>query len=377
MKKKILMLAVFIFLGTTTLLAMGRRLEGALNPILLWEKEFPGSEISDSSVGLARLTGDVILFVGPEIPEAEEPYGLLLIDKNGEVTDGPEEARDGRISDDGSKIIYTTGPADEFFVNRVHYTTRNWEELWNTKIGGEVYISPDGNLVIEASTAMESTQLIEVYDATGKQIWSYKVAESLRVVFSPDSDYIGVSGGNAYDPVNKIRIYRRDGSILWGKERSDMGISSISEEATFISTVKFICDKMGNIIFEGNWVDVVDSGKMFVSLSSENIEVRILPDKSVLREYPIRNLWFKTHKVSKDIITTSHDGRYLALFGERTDILSPNNLFVLDTQTNEIWETEIEPVGESESGLMQVFLTKDGKYMLVQAKGKIYYYQIY
>lgn len=377
MRKKILMLAVFVFLGTTTLLAMGRRLEGALNPTLLWEKEFPGSKIKDTSVGLARLTGNVILFVGPESVEAEEPYGLLVIDKDGNVSEGPEDARDGRISDDGSRIIYTTGPPDEFFINKVHYATRNWEELWNRKIGGEVYISPDGSLVVDASIAMDATHVIEVYDETGKKIWSHKVAESLRVVFSPDSNYIGVSGSSAYDPVNKIRIYHKDGSILWKKERSDMGISSISEGASFISTVKFICDKMGNILFEGNWLEVVDNGKIFVSLSPEKIEVRTLPDNSLLSEYPLRNLWFKTHKASRGDVSMSREGRYVALFGERMDITSENNLFLVDTETDEIWETKIEPVGESESGLMQVFLTKDGKYMLVQARGKLYYYQLY
>ena len=376
MRKKILMLAAFTFLGTTTLLAMGRRLEGALNPTLLWEKEFPGSIIIDRNMKLARITGDVMVTVYPETREAEEIAGVYLFDKNGNEAHHWKKGF-GTISDNGEKILFTSGPSGVPVHNKVHYCTRDGQELWNGRIGGEVYISPDGSLVVDASRAMDPSHLIEVYDATGKKIWSYKVAESLRVAFSPDSNYIGVSGGSAYSPVNKIRIYHRDGSILWAKERSDMGISCISEEATFISTVKFICDKAGNIISGGDWVDVVDSGKVFVSLSTGSVVVGTLPDKSVLRDYPIRNLWFDTHKVSRSIISASYNGRYLALFGERTDVVSPNNLFVLDTETDQIWETKIEPAGKSESRLMQVLLTKDGKYMLVQAEGKLYYYQIY
>ena len=56
---------------------------------------------------------------------------------------------------------------------------------------------------------------------------------------------------------------------------------------------------------------------------------------------------------------------------------SPNNLFVIDTETDEIWETKVEPASKSEFNQTQVFLTKDGKYMLIQARGKLYYYQLY
>jgi len=356
---------MFTFLGTTTLLAMGRRLEGALNPTLLWEKEFPGSEIKDSSVGLARLTGDVILFVGPETAEAEEPYGLLIIDKDGNVSEGPEDARDGRISDDGSRIIYTIGPPDEFFVNRVHYVTRDWQELWNERIGGEVYISPDGSLVVDASRAMDSSYLIEVYDATGKKIWVYKIGESIDVIFPPDSDYIIANSSTFPDKNRQSRVYKsQTGELLWKKENE--WIISVAKDILYLVGLKGLYDREGNLIFDKGTV-VSENGKKLIVGYPEKIELILLPEKTVLKAYPVK---------TKDL-AFSYDGKYLTLIGERTNVTSPNNLFVIDTETDEIWETKVEPASKSEFNQTQVFLTKDGKYMLVQARGKLYYYQLY
>ncbi len=379
MKKKILMLAVFIFLGTTTLLAMGRRLEGALNPTLLWEKEFPGSEIRDFSVGLARLTGDVILFVGPETVEAEEPYGLLVIDRNGKVSEGPEDARGGRISDDGSKVIYTTGPPDEFFANRVHYVARNWEELWNERIGGEVYISPDGEIVIDAAGEEDSTQLLEAYNQTGEKIWSYKIGEEgIDIMFSPNSKYIVAAHGDA-----TVRLYKRDGTLLW-KKRNYGYVVSISTNATYISlsggeirwtsrsapkgsSPPMVYNKDGSIVYEDVFAKVSEDGENLIVCHNESIEILSLPEKALLKTYPF----------VKDHLAMSYNGRYLTVLGKRVDVVSSNNLFVIDTVEDKIWETRVEPKGESEFNQIQVFLTRDGKYMLIQAKGKIYYYQIY
>jgi DNA-binding beta-propeller fold protein YncE len=377
-RKRILMLAAFTFLGTTTLLAMGRRLEGALNPTLLWEKEFPSSIIIDRNMKLARITGDVMVTVYPETREAEEIAGVYLFDKNGNEISHWKKGF-GTISDNGEIILFTSGPTGAPFHNRVHYCTRDGQELWNGRIGEEVYISPDGGIVIDAAGEEDSTQLLEAYDHTGRKIWSYKIGEEgIDVMFSPDSQYIVAAHGDA-----NVRLYRRDGTLLW-KKRNYGYIVSVSTSASYISlssgevrwtsrsapkgsSLPIVYDKDGNIIYKDVFAKVSEDGKKLVVSHNESIEILSLPEKVFSKTYPL----------AKDFLTMSYNGKYLAILGRRTDVASSNNLFVIDTVEDKIWETEIQPKGKSEFNQMQVFLTKDGKYMLIQGKGKLYYYQLY
>ncbi len=361
MRKKILMLAAFTFLGTTTLLAMGRRLEGALNPTLLWEKEFDGVVV-DEGVGLARISGDAI--VSLKRGGAEQIDRVLIFNTTGQLVQEWKNACYGRISDDGNKVIYLTPYSADSFYDKVHYATKDGQEIWWKQHGGDAHISPDGNLVIEASTAMESTQLIEVYDATGKEIWSYKITEDLSVTFSPEGSYVGVSGCKTGGSAYKIRVYDKDGNLIWKKDNEGI-LGVISEEAKYAVGSEGLYDKQGSKIFDKG-INISGEGNRLIVYNNNRIEIRSLPENVILKTYTI-----------KGVTAISHNGRYVAVIGKRTDITSPNNLFVIDTQTDEIWETKVEPAGKSEFRQKQVFLTKDGKYMLVQTKGKLYYYQLY
>ncbi|MBA7514274.1 hypothetical protein ES705_06299 [subsurface metagenome] len=363
MRKKILMLAAFTFLGTTTLLGMGRRLEGALNPTLLWEKEFDGVVVEEG-VGLARISGDAI--VSLKESGAEQIDKVLIFNTIGQpVVQEWKNACYGRISDDGNKVIYLTPYSADSFYDKVHYATKDGQEIWWKQHGGDAHISPDGNLVIEASTAMESTQLIEVYDATGKEVWSYKLGESIDVIFSPDSDYIIANSSTFPDKNRQSRVYKsQTGELLWKKE--DEWIMSVSKDILYLVGLKGLYDREGNMIFDKGTI-VSEDGKKLIVCYSKKIELISLPEKTVLETYPVK---------TKDF-GFSYDGKCLAVIGERTDVTSTNNLFVIDTETDEIWETKIEPKGKSEFNQMQIFLTKDGKHILIQAEGKLYYYKVY
>jgi len=362
LRKKILMLTVFIFLGTTILLAMGRRLEGALNPTLLWEKEFDGVVV-DEGVGLARISGDAI--VSLKRSGAEQIDRVLIFNTTGQLVQEWKNACYGRISDDGNKVIYLTPYSADSFYDKVHYATKDGQEIWWKQHGGDAYISPDGNLVIEASTALESTQLIEVYDVTGKEIWAYKLGESIDAIFSPDSAYIIANSSIFPDKNRQSRVYKsQTGELLWKKE--DEWIISVSKDISYLVGLKGLYDKEGNTIFDKGTI-VSEDGEKLIVCYPEKIELISLPEKTVLKTYP-----FET----KDL-GFSYDGRCLAVIGERANVVSPNNLFVIDTGTDEILEAKIEPEGKSEFNQMQIFLTKDSKYMLIQAEGKLYYYQVY
>jgi len=381
-RKKIFMLVMFTFLGTTTLLAMGRRVEGALNPTLLWEKEFDGVVV-DEGVNLARISGDAI--VSLKKSGAEQIDRVLIFNTTGQLVQEWKNACYGRISDDGNKVIYLTPYSADSFYDKVHYATKDGQEIWWKHLGGDAYISPDGNLVVDASTAIDSTQLIEAYDATGKQIWSYKLEESIDVIFSPDSGYLAVGGNDGAGGSGTVRLYEKSGHLLWKAAQESISvISSMSEGASYISVLDgsrllhsgVVYNKGGNVTFKGA-ADISEDGRKLIAYGRDSVSIYNLPEKAVLGKFPVGFIRFSEFNPMCRSAATSYGGEYVALFGKGTDTHSHSNFFVIGTETNEIWEAEIEPERESESGFMQVFLTRDGKYMLLQAKGKLYYYQLY
>ena len=343
----------------------------ALEPKLLWEKKLP-FKIYD--LKMAAESGDVIL-------SSKDARQIILYDKNGNKRFhwGPRVDRAPfgiDISADGSKIIYNTSWTAEYmeakklsfagpFDSRIHYSTRKGKELWNKKIEGGSYLSPDGTIIAVGPIGGEGKNLT-LLDSTGKILWKYiyEIGGASDVIFSPDSIDIGLCDEGV------LRLLDRYGNLLFEKAQCQ-GIISISEGGSYISTNPYyelershkgrVYDKTGNIFFEGVGFVSANGQRLVLSLDAKTV-IYSLPDKTILKEYPIQG----------SETAVSADGRFIVVMGKRTDTASANNIFIIDMQENGIWETYV-------IGSPKIFLTKDGKYLLIRIyqENKLVYYQLY
>lgn len=155
------------------------------------------------------------------------------------------------------------------------------------------------------------------------------------------------------------------------------GIVSLSEDGNYISTYPHedvihpefshhgkVYDKNGNVVIEG-FGSVSADGKRFALLLDTTTIIYSLPDKIVIKEYPIQGT---------DVVLSS-DGRFIVVVGTKTDTASTNNIIVIDSQEDRIWETYASYTNTSP----HIFLTKDGKYLLVISyqENKLFYYNLY
>jgi len=269
------------------------------------------------------------------------------------------------ISHDGSIIIYETSWTENYvekkkidldklgWDRRIHYVTRQGKELWNKKILGTPYLSPDGKTIAIGKSAGEGRDLT-ILDQNGNLLWKYISRETRNIVFSSDSNYILFSGEGG------LQLLDKSGNLLWAKDEERGAITS---GAAYIVTEKRVYDKQANIVTEILGRDIIISvdNSRAVYVYPNKVSLLTWPDKTVLKEYIF---------TFPGATAISRYGHYIVVGGKSA--ASSNNLFIFDTVTNTSWETKIE-------SKFYFLLTDDGKYLLVIFinLNKLVFYQIY
>lgn len=356
------------------------QLSTALEVKLLWEKKFP-QKIHDVKVALE--SGDVIVNMNKE--------QIFLFDRmeNIKAQKGPSLERlfhEVDISSTGEIFIYISTWRMEYILEenidvekkgydeRVHYCKKNGKEIWNKRIVWDEEVqpslSPDGKTVLAVLTDGSNVLLNpegKVNKLTAKFNWGY-------TLFSPDSSYFAI--GRWY----WLTLLDRNGNIVWekGSPKDLAGPPlSISENADYISIYPCeydestfhngkVYNKSGNLVFDKLGV-LSGDGKRIILIEKSKIKILSLPDKKVLREYSIEIMEVPEKETIYPVI--SYNGRYIALFGK--DNSSKSNLFVFDVDSNTSWKTFIDKEIE------RLFITWDGKYLLVGTVDSLFLYQLY
>ena len=371
---------VVIFIGIFSILLIISQLSSALEPKLLWKKEF---QKKIYCMEIALESGDVIVNMNKE--------KIFLFDRKGntKAQKGPSLERlfhEVDISSNGESFTYVStwkmgyvldeniDVKKEGYDERVHYCMKNGKEIWNKRIIWDEEIqpslSPDGQIVLAALSDGSNVLLNsagKVYKLKSKFNWGY-------TLFSPDSSYFAV--GRWY----WLTLLDKNGNIVWEKgSPKDLAGSplSISENADYISTYPCeydesashngkIYNKHGDLAFEKLGI-LSGDGKRIILIEKSKIKILSLPNDNILREYIIEII----EDPQKDTLypVTSYNGKYLVLFGK--DNLSKSNLFIFDVDSNSIWNTFID------KDIERLFITWDGKYLLVGTSDSIYFYMLY
>jgi len=372
MKSKYKFVFVFgILIGVFLIILTISQLSSALEPKLLWKREIRGGL---GSVALAKASGDVIFTHGPY-----KKAGIVIIDKNGNTIWqwGPNLERGPStvsISDDGRYFVYDTDTYHESDMPRkpfIHYIDRNKGESWKKGLYGTPNISSDGKYVFVAP-GWENWKSYFL-DSAGNILWK-KSYGSTRGVFSPDGNFLW-DGFNFFDKSgNSILRINLPGLPISISENLEyiayerMGGAVEVRDATGKIVRKAggipgaVINKNGSILLEGK-ARISENGKTAIIYGSNKTKVYKLPEKTLVNEYPIRR--YRIIEYS-DI---SYDGNIIVILGERTDRESSNNLFIIDISKNELCERKVEKEG-------LIFITKDGRYFLIESDMGLYFYEI-
>jgi len=339
---------------------------------LVWKKELKHRvEYSD----LAEGSGDVI-FVHGDIVDNQ----ITLIDKEGDIRWqwGPDlklGVLGVSISNDGRYFVYWTDIVHESDMPRksfIHYRDRDKGELWKKELYGSPHISPDGKYIFVAP-GWENWKSFFM-DSKGNILWEKKYG-STTGFFSPDGNIIW-DGFDYYDKNGKIALEinlpgrptsfaENLAYIACAKTTSGADVKPEISAAVRKVIAKyhgFVADRKGNIILEGRAM-VSENGKIAIIYGYEKTKIYKLPEKSLINEYPVKK--YRIIEYS-DI---SYDGNIIVILGERTDIKSNNNLFIVDLSRNEFFEGKVEKLGI-------IYLTNDGKNFLIKSDKKLYFYEI-
>jgi len=339
------------FIWISLMLLSFSQLSSALEPKLLWKKEIP-SELYGLS--FARKSGDVI-FIHEYKGSRNQ---ITILNKDGQTVWqwGPslkELIGNAEISEDGRVFAYDTSE------DIIYYCQRDGKVLWKvTDNNNTPFLSPDGKYVI-LSPPPGWYGPGWLVDSQGKTLLkSLKMAFSEKPVFSPDGNYFAempyifdISGNSWEIPSGYYNSLSENGIFV--------GIEGRGEEEDGIY------DRDGNPVFEGKNL-ISGNGKIVARFGKTKTEVFKFPEKLKLKEYPIeradinKGYWAFGHEAYSRI---SYDGRYIAVFGRRTDKESLENVFVIDIDESRFWGGVIPEVGRKlDVGL---FLTDDGQYLLV------------
>jgi len=224
-----------------------------------------------------------------------------------------------------------------------------------------------------------------------KILWKKDIGSVDEVIFTSDNNYIVFSTETGYCPdINLFNIndmkHKKIGSGL---------ITSISHNGDYIGMENENCKysyshveksppdegiyNMEGVLVSGGKNTISEDGNVVVAHFENRIEIRHFPDGAIINEYPIQR--WKYPRISEfcRLTKVSSDGRYVAIFGKRTDKKSSSNLFVIDTKEGSVREETIENVGSQDTIIL--FLTNDGKFLFVGIskvkKSTLYYYQVY
>lgn len=124
---------------------------------------------------------------------------------------------------------------------------------------------------------------------------------------------------------------------------------------------------------------ISENGEVVISHFLDKIEIKHFPSGVKIKEYPIQRWDYPRIPNYCRLTKFSSDGRYVAIFGKRTDRTSTSNLFLIDIQEGSLWEEAIDNAEKNDS--ISLFITKDGKFLFVgvskERKSTFYFYQVY
>ena len=379
-----LVFVIGILIGFFLILLINSQISAALEPKLLWKKEI-ASKTYDAS--LAKWSGDVIFIHGAE------KNRITLIDKNGNTVWqwGPSfkivALPPLSISEDGKHLVYSSalGKSED-----VLFCERSGKEIWRYKHHGYPVISPNGKYVFIANPPGWGGSSI-LLDSNKKILWKKDIGRVDDVIFTSDNNYIFFSIETGYCP--DIYLFNING--LKHKKIGSGHITSISHNGAYIGMENENCkysysnvDKSppaegiynneGVLVLEGKNT-ISEDGNIVVSHFENRIEIKNFPDGAIINEYPVQRWKYPRISLFCRLTKVSSDGRYVAIFGKRTDRNSTSNLFLIDTMERSLWEETIENVGSQDTIILS--LTSDGKFLFVGiSRGKkstFYYYQVY
>jgi len=372
------------FIGILLIILIISQHSSALEPKLLWKKEIPSKT---HHVSFAKQSGDVIFIHG------DRKNRITLIDKEG-ITRwqwGPSSERIAvppvNISRDGKYFAYSSALGKSVYV---HYCERQGKELWKYKEYGYPVISPDGKYVFIANppTMGGPSNLL---DSNNKILWEKDIGEIENAIFTADNNYIFLSIETGFCP----NVHLFNINDMKHKKIGSGYITSISDSGEYIGmenencfhSYKFlgksppdegIYDKDGVLVLEGKNT-ISGNGEIVVSHVENRIEIKHFPYGAKIIEYPIQRWKYPRISLFCRLTKVSSDGKYVAIFGKRTDKQSPRNLFVIDTKEGSLWEETIEDVGKRDTIIL--FLTDDGRFLFVgiskKGKSTFYFYQLY
>jgi hypothetical protein len=373
-----------IAIGFFLIILIISQLSPALEPKLLWKKDIPSFVWQ---ISFAKYSGDVML--------CYQGNRITIISKNGNTKWqwGPilgKFAGSPSISADGKFFIYSSGTKSEREYNEeryIHFYEETGKEIWKKKEPLLIPIlSADGKYIVLCVPAGWGGKG-EFVDSNGKFLWNIEGAGSLTM-FSPDGNYLAVPP-YIYDvkgnKCNEKPIVGFNNSFSINGEY--IGIEEIYVDPDIeTGPEEGIYDKKGNLVFHGKNL-ISENGKVVIGHLKNKIEAYRFPERIKIGEFPIKR-WRYPDSIGYDYrykySKVSYNGRYIAIFGQRTDKKSPNNLFVIDINENKIWEEIIPDIGveENDVDIFCIFFTQDEKYLLFlhsneeTEKSAIYYYQI-
>lgn len=359
--KSKLMFFIWIFLMILSI----SQLCTALEPKLLWKKKI-SSQIDRFS--FAKGSGDVIFI-------HERKNRITLIDKYGNIgwQWGPSLKRMAgqvSISDDGTCFVYHTdfpGETDAPEKPFIHYYDRSKGEIWRKELAGYPTISPDGKYVYVTTGWEGATGWL--LDSKGDILWKKRDVGPDLGRFSPDGNFIwdgsqllDKKGNTVLDKEfpGTLRSISLNADYLAFEGRGSAVIVR-DKDGTVIGTGADggILDKSGNIILGGK-ARVSGDGTIGIIYKSDKTEIYKLPEKTLVKEYPIRK--------ALGTSSLSYNGNVIVII-ERTGKESPIKLFIIDLLKNELYE-EIIDEGAS------LDVSKDGKYFLMRRKSEISFFEI-
>jgi DNA-binding beta-propeller fold protein YncE len=371
-----------IAIGFLFILLIISQHSSAFEPKLLWKKEIPSLV---EMISFARGSGDIIFTHG-------EKNRLSILDKNGnyvwqwgpvpKTIVNPAVA----LTEDGKYFVYSSSAWEK--SGYVHYCERNGKEIWRYKYPAADSLSPNGKYVFMSLFDEEGPSVL--LDSNAKILWKKNIGEVQEAEFTSDNSYLVYSSGEMGYP----DIYLFNISEKTHEKIGTGSITSLSNDGTYIGieigiyatlyekeknspAKEGIFNKDGILILEGKNT-ISENGEIVISHFENKIEIKHFPSGVKIEEYPIQR-WKYPRIPYCRLTKLSSDGKYVAIFGKRTDKNSTSNLFLIDTMEGSLWEETIENVDENDS--ISLFITKDGKFLFIgiRKKGKstFYFYQIY
>jgi hypothetical protein len=352
----------------------------ALEPKLLWKKEIPSwVEI----ISFARGSGDIIFTHG-------EKNQLSILDKNGNYVWqwGPVPKTivnpSVYLTEDGKYFVYSSATEESGYV---HYCERNGKEIWTYKYPAATSFSPNGKYVFMSLFDEEGPSVL--LDSNAKILWKENMGEVGEAEFTSDNNHI------IYSQFSDNSVYLLNISEKTHKKIGTGSITSLSSDGTYIGIeignyliqyelektsppTEGIYNKEGILVLAGKNT-ISENSEIVISHFENKIEIKHFPGGIKIKEYPIQRWDYPRIPNYCRLTKFSSDGRYVAIFGKRTDRTSTSNLFLIDIQEGSLWEGAIDNAEKNDS--ISLFITKDGKFLFVgvseKRKSTFYYYCVF